>query len=132
MRQLASCVGELDLEDLDVRQLLPGGAVEQREWFVNPETPIDPGSGAVHGISDAQAASWPPFRAVAAEVAAFLEGADIGGYSVSFESGRVRRAVVRPVAVPGVAPGAAQRGHEAGHGLAVAVVETVLVHHDAA
>ena len=49
----------------------------------NPETPIDPGSGAVHGITDAQAAAWPPFRAVAAEVAAFLEGADIGGYAVS-------------------------------------------------
>jgi len=46
--------------------------------------------------------------------------------------GRVRCAVVRPVAVPGVAPGGAQRGHEAGYGLAVAVVETVLVHHDAA
>ncbi len=71
------------LISLAVHKLLPGGAVEQREWFVNPETPIDPGSGAVHGITDAQAASWPPFRAVAAEVAAFLEGADIGGYSVS-------------------------------------------------
>ena len=71
------------LISLAVHKLLPGGAVEQREWFVNPETTIDPGSGAVHGITDAQAASWPPFRAVAAEVAAFLEGADIGGYSVS-------------------------------------------------
>ena len=47
------------LISLAVHKLLPGGAVEQREWFVNPETPIDPGSGAVHGITDAQAASWP-------------------------------------------------------------------------
>lgn len=68
---------------LAVHKLLPGGAVEQRQWLVNPETPIDPGSGAVHGITDEQAAAWPPFRAVAAEVAAFLEGADIGGYAVS-------------------------------------------------
>ena len=45
--------------------------------------PIDPGSGAVHGITDAQAAAWPPFRAVAFEVADFLEGCDIGGYSAS-------------------------------------------------
>ncbi|MCY4121889.1 MAG: 3'-5' exonuclease [Acidobacteria bacterium] len=71
------------LVSLAIHKLLPGGAVEQREWFVNPEKPIDPGSGAVHGITDAQAAAWPPFRAVAAEVAAFLDGADIGGYGVS-------------------------------------------------
>ena len=71
------------LVSLAVHKLLPGGAIEQRQWCVNPETPIDPGSGAVHGITDAQAAAWPPFRAVAAEVAAFLEGADIGGYAVS-------------------------------------------------
>lgn len=71
------------LVSLAVHKLLPGGAIEQRHWFVNPETPIDPGSGAVHGITDAEAAAWPRFRAVAAEVAAFLEGADIGGYAVS-------------------------------------------------
>lgn len=68
---------------LAVHKLLPDGAIEERQWFVNPETPIDPGSGAVHGITDEQAAAWPPFRDVAAEVAAFLEGADIGGYAVS-------------------------------------------------
>ena len=71
------------LVSLAVHKLLPGGAVEESEWFVNPETPIDPGSKAVHGITDEEAASWPPFRDVAAEVAAFLDGADIGGYSVS-------------------------------------------------
>ena len=71
------------LVSLAVHKLLPGGTIEEREWFVNPETPIDPGSQAVHGITDAQAASWPPFRTVAAEIAGFLEGADIGGYSAS-------------------------------------------------
>ena len=68
---------------LAIHKLLPGGAIEERQWFVNPETPIDPGSGAVHGITDAQAASWPPFREVAVEIAAFLNGSDIGGYAVS-------------------------------------------------
>ena len=71
------------LVSLAVHKLLPGGAIEEREWFVNPETPIDPGSKAVHGITDELAATWPPFRESAAEVAAFLDGADIGGYSVS-------------------------------------------------
>lgn len=71
------------LVSLAVHKLLPGGPVEEREWFVNPETPIDPGSKAVHGITDEMATSWPPFREIAAEVTAFLDGADIGGYSVS-------------------------------------------------
>lgn len=71
------------LVNLAVHRLMPDGTVDEHEWFVNPEVPIDPGSGAVHGITDAQAAAWPPFRAIAFEVADFLEGSDIGGYSVS-------------------------------------------------
>ena len=71
------------LISLAVHRLMPDGTIDEHEWFVNPEVPIDPGSGAVHGITDAQAAAWPPFRAIAFEVADFLEGSDIGGYSVS-------------------------------------------------
>ena len=83
------------LVSLAVHKLLPGGAVEERQWFVNPETAIDPGSGAVHGITDEQAAAWPPFRTVAAEVAAFLEGADIGGYAVSSDVQILEREIER-------------------------------------
>ena len=71
------------LVSLAVHRLMPDGTIDDHEWFVNPEVPIDPGSGAVHGITDAQAATWPPFRAIAFEVADFLEGCDVGGYSVS-------------------------------------------------
>ena len=71
------------LVSLAAHKLQPGGTIEEREWFVNPGTPIDEGSTAVHGITDEQAAAWPPFCDVAAEIAAFLDGSDMGGYSAS-------------------------------------------------
>lgn len=74
---------EARIVSLAIHKLLPDGTIEEHEWFVNPEKQIDPGSQAVHGISNEQAAAWPPFRDIAGEVAALLEDADIGGYSVS-------------------------------------------------
>ena len=71
------------LVSIAIAKLLPDGTAQTREWFVNPGAPIDPGATAVHGITNADVADRPLFRTVAAEVAAFLEGADIGGYSVS-------------------------------------------------
>jgi DNA polymerase-3 subunit epsilon len=71
------------LVSLAVQRLMPDGTIDKCKWFVNPGVPIDPGSGAVHGIADAQASAWPPFEAIAFEVADFLEGSDIGGYSVA-------------------------------------------------
>ena len=36
---------------------MPDGTVDEHEWFVNPEVPIEPGARAVHGITAAQAAA---------------------------------------------------------------------------
>ncbi len=49
---------------------------------LNPEMPIPEEAIAIHGITDADVRECPPFKAVAAEVADFLEGCDLGGFNI--------------------------------------------------
>jgi DNA polymerase-3 subunit epsilon len=49
---------------------------------VNPGMRIPRESTRIHGISDADVAGCPPFPAIAAELAAFLEGCDLAGYAI--------------------------------------------------
>jgi DNA polymerase-3 subunit epsilon len=52
------------------------------ERRVNPGIRIPRESTAVHGITDDDVHDLPPFAAIAAEVAAFFEGAALAGYNV--------------------------------------------------
>ncbi|HKD19066.1 MAG TPA: 3'-5' exonuclease [Thermoanaerobaculia bacterium] len=61
----------------------PDGRREQFVRRLNPGIPIPPTSTAIHGITDADVAEAPRFREVAAELAAFLDGADLGGYNMT-------------------------------------------------
>jgi DNA polymerase III subunit epsilon len=61
----------------------PDGRRDQYVRRLNPGIPIPPGSTAIHGITDADVAEAPRFRDVAAELAAFLDGADLGGYNMT-------------------------------------------------
>jgi DNA polymerase-3 subunit epsilon len=56
----------------------------KEEWMIsriNPEMPIPAGSTAIHGISDKDVASSPPFKEIAKNLASFLEGCDLAGYN---------------------------------------------------
>jgi len=64
-------------------KLHPDGRREQYVRRLNPGIPIPPTSTAIHGITDADVAAAPRFRDVAAGLAAFLEGADLGGYNIT-------------------------------------------------
>jgi len=57
----------------------------REEWIrrINPGIPIPPVSTGIHGITDADVAAAPRFREVAAELAAFLAGADLAGYNIA-------------------------------------------------
>ncbi|MFY9549997.1 MAG: 3'-5' exonuclease [Thermoanaerobaculia bacterium] len=61
----------------------PDGRREQYVRRYQPGIPIPASSTAIHGISDADVASAPRFREVAAELAAFLEGCDLAGYNIA-------------------------------------------------
>ena len=61
----------------------PGGAEPRRyERLVHPGRPIPPEVTAIHGITDADVAAAPRFEALADELLALFDGADLGGYNV--------------------------------------------------
>ncbi len=49
--------------------------------LVNPEVPIPPQASAVHGITDDDVRDAPVLAALAGEVVAFLDGADLAGFN---------------------------------------------------
>lgn len=53
-----------------------------RTWRVNPGTRIPLEASEVHGIYNEDLASAPPFAAIAPEIAALFEGADLAGFSI--------------------------------------------------
>ncbi|HTR03376.1 MAG TPA: 3'-5' exonuclease [Thermoanaerobaculia bacterium] len=61
----------------------PDGRREQFVRRLNPGVPIPAASTAIHGIREADVADAPRFRDVAVELAAFLAGADLGGYNIT-------------------------------------------------
>jgi DNA polymerase-3 subunit epsilon len=64
-------------------KIRPDGSQENYVRRLNPGMPIPPASSAIHGILDADVASAPRFRDIAAELAAFLDGSDLAGYNIT-------------------------------------------------
>jgi len=60
---------------------LPDGGKEIYERKVNPAMPIPPVVSELTGIKDEDVKDAPYFKAIAQEVFAFLEGADLGGFN---------------------------------------------------
>jgi DNA polymerase-3 subunit epsilon len=61
----------------------PDGRREEWVRRLDPGIPIPPAATAVHGIRDSDVAGLPRFPAVAAELAALLEGCDLAGYNIT-------------------------------------------------
>ena len=57
--------------ELSVVKVLPDGSREVKTWLVNPEIPIPHESTEIHGITDRDVASCPPFLFIVDEVDAF-------------------------------------------------------------
>jgi DNA polymerase-3 subunit epsilon len=64
-------------------KLHPDGRQETWVRRLDPGMPIPPGATAIHGIRDEDVRGCPPFREVARELSAFLEGCDLAGYHLS-------------------------------------------------
>jgi DNA polymerase-3 subunit epsilon len=67
--------------EVSLLKVLTNGNKEQKTWRVNPGVPIPAQATAVHGITDEDVKECPPFKAIAKEVAHFIEGCDLGGYN---------------------------------------------------
>ena len=68
--------------ELSVVKLFPDGRRETKTRRLNPEMPIPAGATEVHGISDADVANEPTFKAVARNLMGFLADCDLGGYNI--------------------------------------------------
>ena len=53
-----------------------------RTWRVNPEVRISDEAYKIHGISQAEAETHPPFRDVAKQVAQLIDNADLAGFNL--------------------------------------------------
>jgi DNA polymerase III subunit epsilon len=74
--------GQDRIVQIAVASIFPDGRVTTWSSLVNPEQPIPSTATAIHGISDAMAASAPTFAQLAPTVAAHLSGCDLAGYNV--------------------------------------------------
>jgi DNA polymerase III subunit epsilon len=61
----------------------PDGRREVWVRRLNPGMPIPRAATAIHGIRDEDVRECPPFRAIAEELRAFLDGCDLAGYHLS-------------------------------------------------
>ena len=67
--------------EISVVKALPNGETEIRTRRVNPEMPIPLESSLIHGIYDEDVKDCPPFKGLAKNIAAFLEGCDLAGFN---------------------------------------------------
>ena len=63
----------------------PTGQIFHR--YCNPERSVSPTALAVHGLSDAYLQMYPPFAAIAADLIAFVDGAEIIIHNARFDVG---------------------------------------------
>ncbi len=63
-------------------KLLPNGDTEEKHHLLNPGSPIPPESSMIHGIYDKDVKDQPSFKEIAKNLAQFLEGSDLGGFSI--------------------------------------------------
>lgn len=68
--------------EIAILKLLPNGEVQRKILVLNPTIPIPPESTFFHGITEEDVKDKPTFKEVARDLARFLEGADLAGFSV--------------------------------------------------
>ncbi len=67
--------------EISYHKVSPNGREETKTIRVNPGVPIPKGASDIHGITDADVADCPTFKAVAKEIARDIEGCDLAGYN---------------------------------------------------
>src|SRR5687768_15288539 len=68
--------------EIAVIKIMPNGEVHRKSNLLNPGIPIPPESSVFHGIFDEDVKDKPTFKEVARELARFIEGADLSGFSI--------------------------------------------------
>ncbi len=69
--------------EIAILRIAPDGSSSQYVRRIHPQMPIPPEATAVHGIRNEDVAHEPPFKAVAQEIADFLNECDLAGFNLS-------------------------------------------------
>jgi DNA polymerase-3 subunit epsilon len=67
--------------EISILKINTDGTEEAKTMRINPGIPIPKRSSDIHGIYDKDVADAPTFKAVARQLASFMEGCDIAGYN---------------------------------------------------
>mgnify|MGYP001068194970 CR=1 FL=1 len=68
--------------ELSFVKLMPNGEKSNKTMRLNPQMPIPAETSLIHGIYDDDVKDAPVFKEIAKELAKFLEGCDLAGYSI--------------------------------------------------
>jgi len=68
--------------EIAILKMMPNGEVLRKCMVLNPTIPIPPESTFFHGLTEEDVKDKPTFKEVAKDLARFLEGADLAGFSV--------------------------------------------------
>ncbi|WP_343521910.1 exonuclease domain-containing protein [Pedobacter sp.] len=74
-------VGADRIVEIAILKAMPDGSELVKTWRINPEMPIPLQTSLIHGIYDEDVANEPTFKALAAEIAAFIGESDLAGYN---------------------------------------------------
>jgi len=67
--------------EISYHKVSPNGREDTKTIRINPGMPIPKSASDIHGITDADVADCPTFKAVAKEIARDIEGCDLAGYN---------------------------------------------------
>jgi len=81
-----------ELVELAAVQVREREVQSARVWGIRPTAPITPYAMSIHGISNEQAAKFPPWSAVSREILSELDGCVIVGHNVGVDARLIRHA----------------------------------------
>ncbi len=81
--------------ELGLLQIRGGEQLLRRSWLVNPETPIPPEAGRVHGISDGEVAGKPTAREVLREFLPLVQDTILVAHNAPYDEGILSTAGAR-------------------------------------
>lgn len=74
-------IGQDRIVEISILKLMPDGTRQIKTRRINPEIPIPPEITKIHGMTNADLVNEPVFKAIAGELAAFIDNSDLAGYN---------------------------------------------------
>ena len=67
--------------EIAILKVFPNGNKESKTWLVNPEIEIPKEASDIHGITNEQVVTEPPFKELASQITDMIKGCDLAGFN---------------------------------------------------